>query len=129
MPGSRKKGCLDRQLAIGRAEWRVRAQRPRETGSRSEVGSQPLCADSAEDTRSVGCRDTYPGGELAGVHRETLGPAGTVRPVSVVYLPPGFEHLREKVQGLCVLWPDDGEVAPVQGGHVGQHQPFRDGDD
>ena len=28
-----------------------------------------------------------------------------------------------------MLWPDDGEVAPVQGGHVGQLQPFRDGDD
>jgi hypothetical protein len=55
--------------------------------------------------------------------------AGTVRLVSVAYLPPGFQHLGEKVQGFDVLGSDDGEVAPVQGGHVGQRQPFCDGDD
>jgi hypothetical protein len=42
-------------------------------------------------------------------------------------LPCGF--LWKEVQGLGVPGADDGEVSPVQGGHVRQFQPLGDGDD
>ena len=92
----------DRQCAHN--ERRLRAQLPQHVSHAPKLRRPP----SADREACQGC---------------TAGGRCAPRPL------PGIEHSGEKVEGLYVLGPDDGEMAPVQRGHVGQVQPFGDGDD